>query len=141
MTDAIRGSDRCPCLSGNTYAECCHPFHRGEKAAPTAERLMRSRYSAFAVADAAYLLASWHPSTRPRAGDFDLDPAQRWYRLDILARSGGGMLDSTGTVEFVARYRLGAERGVVHETSTFAKQGGRWFYVEAALPRDFVGSG
>ncbi|RFA13352.1 hypothetical protein B7R21_08305 [Subtercola boreus] len=121
-------TERCPCLSGNTYGECCRPFHAGEQQAPTAERLMRSRYSAFAVGDATYLLATWHPSTRPAAGDLGLDPAQRWYRLDILNRTGGGMLEQTGTVEFVARYRLGSERGEVHETSSFEKLGGKWYY-------------
>ncbi|RFA09184.1 hypothetical protein B7R54_08065 [Subtercola boreus] len=127
-------TDRCPCLSGNTYGDCCGPFHTGERQAPTAERLMRSRYSAFVRGDAAYLLATWHPSTRPAAADLQLDPDQRWYRLDILQRTGGGMLDSTGTVEFVARYRLGGERGgrgergELHETSTFEKVDGQWFY-------------
>ena len=58
---------RCPCTSGLPYDECCGPLHRGERAAPTAEQLMRSRFSAFALADAAYLLATWHPSTRPES--------------------------------------------------------------------------
>ena len=96
---------RCPCLSGETYAECCAPYHRGEADAPTAERLMRSRYSAFAVGDPAYLLATWHPRTRPDSGDFALDDGIRWYRLDILGRSGGGVLDTEGEVEFVAHYK------------------------------------
>ncbi|MDF2443724.1 MAG: motif domain protein [Subtercola sp.] len=122
-------SERCPCLSGNPYGECCRPFHTGAQSPPTAERLMRSRYSAFVVGDAAYLLASWHPSTRPAAAELSLDPAQRWYRLDIVNRTGGGMLDQTGTVEFVARYRLGTERSELRETSTFEKLGGKWFYL------------
>ena len=134
----IDDSARCPCLSGSVYGECCGPHHRGTSAAPTAERLMRSRYSAFAVGDADYLLASWHPSTRP--GALELDDDVRWYRLDILDRRAGGLLDTDGEVEFVARYRPKPDRapgrpsgarGEVHERSRFARENGSWLYVDA----------
>ncbi|MFF2053979.1 YchJ family protein [Leifsonia sp. NPDC058194] len=120
-------SDRCPCLSGSTYDECCGPLHRGEPA-PTAERLMRSRFSAFALGDAAYLLRSWDASTRP--AELDLDEGLRWYRLDIERTERGGPFDREGVVEFRAFYR-GAERGELHEVSRFVKDGRDWFYVEA----------
>jgi SEC-C motif-containing protein len=120
---------RCPCLSGLTYGECCAPFHRGEGAAPTAERLMRSRYSAFVVGDAAYLLRTHHPSTRPAS--LELDPNVRWYRLDILGRSLGGILDTQGEVEFRARYRFDGEAGDQHERSKFVRDRGAWSYVSA----------
>ena len=71
----------CPCYSGKTYADCCQPLHDG-LAAPDAERLMRSRYTAFATRDAAHLLRTWHPSTRPRSIEFD--PGQRWTGLEVL---------------------------------------------------------
>ena len=90
---------------------------------------MRSRFSAFAIGDAAYLLASWHPSTHPSS--LELDTGLRWYRLDIIARSGGGPLDSTGTVEFEAFY-AGAERGSQREVGSFIRESGRWFYLGAA---------
>jgi SEC-C motif-containing protein len=122
----IADSARCPCLSGSPYGECCAPYHRGEALAPTAERLMRSRYSAFAVGDAAYLLTSWHPSTRPTT--LELDDDVRWYRLDILGRSAGGVLDIEGVVEFSARFKPGGE---VRERSRFVREDGRWLYVEA----------
>ncbi len=63
---------------------------------------MRSRYSAFAVGDAGYLLRTWHPSGRPRT--FSLDPALRWTRLAILETRDGGLFDATGTVRFRAMY-------------------------------------
>ena len=91
---------------------------------------MRSRYSAFAMGLAPYLLESWHPSTRP--ANLELDDTLRWYRLDILDRTRGGMLDATGTVEFVAYFRNGTERGTQHENSAFLKEKGRWLYVSAA---------
>jgi SEC-C motif-containing protein len=99
---------------------------------------MRSRYSAFAVGDAGYLLGTWHPDTRP--GELELDPAVRWFRLDILGRTGGGVLDSDGTVEFEARYRMrpaapdadiASTSGSQHENSRFTRVDGRWFYVDA----------
>jgi SEC-C motif domain protein len=120
-------SRRCPCLSGLQYSECCGPLHLGDVTAPTAERLMRSRYSAFAVGDPAYLLATWHPSTRP--AQLALDPDQRWYRLEIVSRVRGGMLDKEGTVEFRASFR-GASSGEQHETSRFVREGKQWFYVD-----------
>ncbi|MBV6761820.1 MULTISPECIES: YchJ family protein [Rhodococcus] len=125
---------RCPCLLGEPYDECCGRYHRGEAKAPTAERLMRSRFSAFAVLDADYLLATWHPSTRP--ADLDLDPEQRWTRLDILGTTGGGLLDTTGTVEFRAHYVLDGHRESLHENSRFVREDGNWLYLDAiATPR------
>lgn len=120
-------SDRCPCLSGETYGLCCAPFHRGQTGAPTAERLMRSRYSAFVVGDERYLLSSWHPRTRPASVDLDAD--LRWYRLDILFTSKGGLLDHDGIVEFSAFYRSPDGRGEQHEVSRFARDGRAWTYV------------
>jgi SEC-C motif domain protein len=116
---------RCPCLSGLTYDECCGVFHDGT-AAPTAEALMRSRYSAFATGNAQYLLETWHPSTRPVAMELDAD--LRWYRLDILATQAGGPLERTGVVEFEAFYRGGSQR----ERSQFVKEQGRWLYLGAS---------
>jgi len=131
VTDRPRLDDtaRCPCLSGTTYGECCAPFHRGDALAPTAERLMRSRYSAYATGDDDYLLATWHPSTRPRS--LDLDDRQRWYLLEIVGTSRGGMLDTEGTVEFVARYRWSGGAGEQHENSRFVRERRRWYYVDA----------
>ena len=118
---------RCPCLSGLQYAECCEPIHAGSPS-PTAERLMRSRYSAYALGLPDYLVASWHPSTRPE--NLELDARLNWYRLDIVSRTRGAMLDTIGTVEFDAHYRLDGERGHQHENSRFVKESGHWYYVD-----------
>jgi SEC-C motif-containing protein len=91
---------------------------------------MRSRFSAYALGLADYLLATWHPSTRPDS--LDLDPELRWYRLDILGRERGGMLDTTGTVDFEAHYRAGPERASQRELSRFVRENGAWFYVDTA---------
>lgn len=90
---------------------------------------MRSRYSAYAVGDVSYLLASWHPDTRP--DELTLDPLVRWYRLDILNATAGGLLDREGTVEFRAYYRTPDGPGDQHEVSRFTKHSGTWVYVAA----------
>lgn len=122
-------SDRCPCTSGLPFGECCGRFVSGDLAAPTAAQLMRSRFTAFAIGDADYLLATWHASTRPVG--LELDPTIRWTRLDLLRTERGGPLDGTGVVEFAAYYRHDGERGVQQEASSFVREGGRWSYVEA----------
>ena len=121
----------CPCGLGDPYALCCARLHAGAQAA-TAELLMRSRYSAFAVGDVPHLLRTWHPSTRPER--LEPDPEVVWVRLDVLGGRGGGFLDAEGEVEFRASYRSPAGRGVLHERSGFVREGGGWLYV-AALPR------
>lgn len=123
---------RCPCLSGMPLSECCAPIIDGRATAPTAERLMRSRFTAFALGDADYLLKSWHPTTRPRS--LQLDPDLRWYRLDIIGRSKGGLLDTEGTVEFVAHYRSPAGTGEQRENSRFLRDAGEWRYLAAVGP-------
>jgi SEC-C motif-containing protein len=120
----------CPCCSGKAYAECCGPLHSGAGRATSAEQLMRSRFSAFAVGDAAYLLRSWHPGTRPAR--LSLDAGTRWTRLEILGTADGGPFHSAGTVDFRAYYRErgGAEQSM-RENSTFAREDGAWVYVSA----------
>ena len=119
---------RCPCGTGLPYAECCGALHEGAATAATAEQLMRSRYSAFVVGDAAYLLATWHPATRPAA--LDLDDDVRWTGLDVLTTTGGSLLAAEGTVEFRAYYVRGRQAGAQHENSRFLRDNGRWRYLD-----------
>lgn len=90
---------------------------------------MRSRYSAFAVGDAAYLLRTWHPSHRPEL--VELDAGDRWIGLEITSRERGGMFDTEGTVGFRARVRRGGEVHELVELSRFARAAGDWLYVAA----------
>lgn len=133
MTHIQSYSGNCPCLSGEQYADCCGRFHSSAVKAATAEQLMRSRYTAFVLLDAAYLMGTWHPDTRP--SELELDPGIQWRRLDILSTHRGGPLDHQGTVEFKAHFRHAGERGVHHETSRFLKAHGQWYYVDAAALR------
>jgi SEC-C motif-containing protein len=119
---------RCPCGSGLLLGECCGRLHDGTVTAATAEQLMRSRYSAFVLGDAAYLLATWHPSTRPRS--LELDDGVRWTGLDVLGTTGGSLLAAEGTVEFRASYVVDRRPGAQHENSRFVRDGGQWRYLD-----------
>ena len=92
---------------------------------------MRSRYTAFVRRDAAYLLASWHASTRPDTLVLDDSPAPKWIGLQIRVQE---TLDADhATVEFVARYRVGGRAQRLHETSRFVREHGRWYYVDGVV--------
>lgn len=116
----------CPCGLPAPYPECCGRYHHGGAGAPTAEALMRSRYTAFVRGDASYLRATWDPATRPRR--VTTDPGTVWTGLDVLGRTGGGLFDAEGTVEFRAHHA----GGEVAERSRFRREGGRWLYVGPA---------
>lgn len=96
----------------------------------TIEALMRSRFQAFKDADTAWLLASWHPSTRPATLDLTDNP--RWCGLQIVDTVAGGPDNETGIVEFRATYLVpGGEVGIQHERSRFVREHGRWYYLDA----------
>ncbi len=94
----------------------------------TAQALMRSRYSAFALQNAAYLLATWHPRTRPVRLDFT--PGQQWVLLKLIFATTNG---DNATVEFVARSKMGGKLQDLHEVSRFVRDGGRWYYVDGDI--------
>ncbi|HYG06735.1 MAG TPA: YchJ family metal-binding protein [Stenotrophomonas sp.] len=121
----------CPCGRPTEYAGCCGRLHRGEPAAD-AEALMRSRYSAYVLHDADYLLRTWHPSTRPAQLSLEEPAGARttWLGLDVQ-RAGATGPDSA-EVTFLARYRIGGGRAVrMQEHSRFVREDGRWYYLDA----------
>ncbi len=117
----------CPCGSGNGYVDCCGVFVSGAEPAPTAEALMRSRYSAYSKGESDYLLATWHPDTRPSR--VSLDSQQNWIGLSIKSTEEGQPGDDSGIVEFVARFKIAGKGHRLHETSRFEKIDGRWYYL------------
>lgn len=125
----------CPCRSGKTLADCCGPYLAGLPA-PTAEALMRSRYSAYAVGNIDYLRETLLPSTRE---DFAREEAETWARnsvwtgLEIRGTEKGQPGDTDGVVEFVARFSMNGKPMSHHETSRFAVEDGRWYYVDGVL--------
>ena len=121
----------CPCGRTNTKGQalawdaCCGPFHAG-LAAPDAECLMRSRYSAFVRGDVPYLLATWHSSQRP--AELQLEAGGKWLGLEIKQHQITG--PDAAQVEFVARFRVAGRAVRQYERSRFVREDGRWFYVD-----------
>ncbi|OZD55719.1 hypothetical protein CH252_07705 [Rhodococcus sp. 06-1477-1B] len=116
----------CPCGRA-AFGECCGPILDGAPA-PSAERLMRSRYTAFSVGDEVHLARSWHPRTRP--DDIVVDDGTVWTGLDIEDATEDG---DAATVMFRAGWRHGPEKGELHERSRFTRRGGRWVYVDGEV--------
>jgi len=125
-------STGCPCGSGRELRACCGRWHAGplHLQAPDAPTLMRSRYAAYVRGLPDYLLATWHPSTRPASIEPDL-PGLRWLGLDVKRATQADA--DHATVEFVARSKLGGRAQRLHETSRFVRESGRWYYLDGEL--------
>jgi SEC-C motif-containing protein len=124
-------SPSCPCGSGKLLSACCQSYLRGDALPTTAEALMRSRYSAFVMRDADYLLKTWHPDTRPQTLLLDEEPPPKWLELTI--KRTADIDEQHAEVEFVARYKINGRAFRMHETSRFVRIDGRWFYREGEL--------
>jgi len=121
--------EACPCGSTRPYSKCCGPLHAGA-APPDAQSLMRSRYCAFVLCNEQYLLATWHPRTRPASIPFNRQ--QKWLGLRVIEASVTGT--DSAEVEFIARSRVSNAAAVrQHERSRFVREGGRWLYVDGDL--------
>jgi len=137
----------CPC-GGASLATCCGPYIAGAAIAPTAEALMRSRYSAYTLHNEAYLRATWHASTRPADAIVSKEEKLQWLGLEVKsalrlrqrkAEAPDPATDlSEDTVEFVARYKVNGRAERLHEVSRFVREeangGLRWFYVDGHFP-------
>jgi SEC-C motif-containing protein len=136
----------CPC-GGPSLAACCGPFLAGEALPPTAEALMRSRYTAYAQRNEDYLRATWHPSTRPNEPIIDENEKIQWLGLEVksalrLRQRKADLPDNpdSDTVEFVARFKIGGRAHRLHEVSRFVREPGaeggapRWFYLDGSFP-------
>jgi len=119
----------CPC-GATDYAACCGRYHDGTPA-PDAAALMRSRYSAYVLKLEAYLLATWHRSTRPAALDLAADD-RKWLGLEVKKYTPESA--DRATVEFIARYKIGGRAHRLHEISRFVREEGKWFYVDGEFP-------
>ncbi len=128
----------CHCGSGRPYSDCCEPFVTGVSPAPTAEALMRSRYSAYVEGAVNYLGETLHPDHR---ADWDRESTRRWSQeaqwlgLEIVDTEAGQADDRRGVVEFIARFREQGSDKRHQERSRFERVGERWFYVDGELPR------
>lgn len=118
---------KCPCCSGNEYQNCCEPFHKKVKNAPTAEALMRSRYSAFAIPNGVYLMETTFPSKRKFHNKADLQEwgeINQWVKLEIISKP------ADNKVEFKAFYiDEDGNPQTQQELSLFQKIDDKWYYV------------
>ncbi len=125
----------CPC-GGTDLASCCGPFLTGEKIPETPELLMRSRYTAFTLANMSYIIETHHPKT---SGGVDRENTEDWAKesvwkgLEVLETRGGGADEKEGTVEFIAHFNYHDEDQTHHELSSFVKEDGRWFYLDGKV--------
>lgn len=114
----------CPCQSGLDYAHCCQPLHQGKPAA-SPQALMRSRYSAFALAKTDYISSSWHHSQRPAT--LSLTPDEQWLALEIIHSEENGDI---GAVHFRATSKDRQGVSVLEERSRFVRENGHWYYLD-----------
>jgi len=122
----------CLCGSPLSYQQCCALLHTGQAQAATAEILMRSRFTAYAMHNADYLLSSWDDSTRPAAVDFSKDTGE-WTQLEVIATKKGTAKDHKGIVEFKAYFTIDGEQRVMNEISRFVKKQNHWFYLDGKV--------
>jgi SEC-C motif-containing protein len=133
--EKISSSSPCPCGSTQTYSACCESFHTKKALPETAEKLMRSRYSAYAVGNIDYIAETNDPTSKEA---FDHEAAvewsnkSKWLGLEIVATRDGLAKDVKGEVEFVAKFDAGEGEQAHHEVSLFEKKGApaRWLYVD-----------
>jgi SEC-C motif-containing protein len=127
----------CPCGSGLEYSLCCQPYLRGESLPLTPARLMRSRYSAYVMHDADYLVASWHPQMRYETLKADIAASftgTQWLGLTVFEEAHGRD-DNEGYVSFAARFKDQERESAIIERSRFLKESAQWYYVEGTRPQ------
>ncbi len=138
-------TDTCPCGSTQTYAECCGPFLSNKALPETAEKLMRSRYTAFTRADMDYLKKTLAPESQ---SDYDSASAKEWAEksiwkgLQINSTEKGTASDKRGIVEFTAVYEMDGKATEHHEVSQFRKNdAGQWLFVDGEFHTHAEGEG
>lgn len=122
---------RCPCGSDKKYIDCCSRYLDKEETAPTAEALMRSRYTAYTLDREDYLLATWCATTRPASLELDNGPRSKWLGLEVKCHDSPA--PDQAVVEFIARYKVNGRAHRLHEISRFVRKAGRWLYVEGEI--------
>lgn len=133
----MKPNDPCPCgrrvgVARHTpaiWGNCCGQWIEQDDSAPDAESLMRSRYAAFVTGNTKYLLATWHPRTRPE--DLTHESGVKWLGLEVRQHLVTG--SDTAEVEFVARSRHAGRGHRLHERSRFVRENGCWLYINGDI--------
>lgn len=121
----------CPCGSNKNFSDCCARYLERNEPAPTAEALMRSRYTAYTLLREDYLLATWHSSTRPSSLGLAEEVPTQWIGLQIKRHEQPDA--EHARVEFVARYKINGRAHRLHEVSRFVLENGKWLYVDGKI--------
>ena len=128
----------CPCGSGNSYSDCCEQIINGSRPAESAEQLMRARYSAYVFARMDFIFETTHPDHR-QGYDHDGTKAwaesSEWLGLEIIGTTGGGVDDSIGEVEFIARFSEKGTSREHHEAGQFKRKEGLWYFTDGKMVR------
>ncbi|MBP8299180.1 MAG: hypothetical protein KA020_02350, partial [Planctomycetes bacterium] len=133
---------KCPCTSGEDYSACCEPIIQQKKPAATAEQLMRSRYSAYALGHVDWIIESQSPDGRQfvdRNATEQWSKRAKWHKLEVVSVQDGGVDDAEGFVDFKAYYTIAGEDITHHEVASFRKEDGAWYFVDGieVKPRPF----
>lgn len=126
----------CPCDSGKEYNLCCQPYLNADQQPAQAVQLMRSRYTAFVLHDADYLVNSWYPGRRYPGLVSDLSAgfsSTEWLGLTVFEETHGKD-DNEAYVSFVARFQENGNLTAIIERSRFLKENDRWYYVDGIRP-------
>ena len=127
----------CYCGETKPFSDCCEPIISGEKSAQTVEQLMRSRYSAYVVVDVKYLIATTYPTQQKNYDEADIQAwaeANKWQKLEVIAKQKGKFNEEDGEVEFKASYiDITGTPQIHHEKSTFVKENGQWYYLSGII--------
>ncbi len=126
----------CPCGSGREFEACCGPILSGAVAAPTAEALMRARYTAHVTGEYDFLYASVHPDIRDETDHEEMkqwSQSVTWEGLEIVSVVDGGENDEKGEVTFIARYAVNTVPQMLHERAFFQKTDGKWLYTDGEV--------
>ncbi len=126
----------CPCGSGHDYQHCCGPIIEGAQLAPTAEKLMCARYSAYVTGAIDFIISSHDPKTRETVSEEatrQWSQSAKWLGLDIKESQKGGPKDQEGQVEFVASFEIEGKRVDHHEKAQFRREGERWYFVDGQI--------
>ncbi len=126
----------CPCTSKKPYDRCCGPFHAGTALPETAEQLMRSRFSAYALGKVDYLISTRSEAKRADENREELVnycKSVSCVGLKIVNKEQGGKTDDAGIVTFQASLQANGRRSLHIETSSFAREQGKWVYVDGVV--------
>lgn len=126
----------CPCGSGKELNVCCEPYISGSVKAPTAEALMRSRYTAYTQVEVDYILKTHDSKTRNEISKEETKiwaENSEWLGLEVIKTVKGGEDDTAGKVEFKAYYKQNGVKHTHHEEANFVKKRGSWYFEDCVI--------